>query len=542
MQDEKDMKNSAIEKVENIADKKKAAEEKRIKREAAAIAAAEKRERIREERKVGRDARARARFARRQAREIKRASLKRRQEERKEMRDGRREEKRRSVKGVSGGYIAAIVSLGCSVLVLGSLLTLSAFTDNFGTGKTNAAANTSQRAFYEFVGYVDNMETDMSKLFVSSDENLRQKILRDLTVKSNLADASLSQLPMTDDFKFYTSKYINQVGDYTKYLNDRLIDGYSITENEYKDLARLYEANKKLKTSLSELAGKIDENYDFDMLADNNPNDLILSGFNGLEENAADYPEMIYDGPFSDGLEARKPKGITGERINEFIAKEKFEKIFGEYGLEKTQVVGMTENSKIECYNVTANTDRGDIFAQFSVVGGHLVSFSSFKECEKINLGEEECVGIAGRFLESVGLKNMTCVWAQTDENTVTLNFVYTIGDVLVYPDMVKINVCRENGRVIGMDADSYYINHTVRKIENPAHTMAEAREKAEKNIEVSSASMAITPKGNGHEIFAYEFIGTKDGSTYYIYIDANTLKESDIFRLVETEQGEMLL
>ena len=428
------------------------------------------------------------------------------------------------------------------MLVLGSLLTLSAFTDKLGAGKTNAAANTSQRAFYDFVGYVDNMETDMSKLFVSSDREARQKILGEITVCSNLADASLAQLPITDESKYYTSKYINQVGDYTKYLNNRLIDGFNITDSEYEDLKKLYEANRKLKIILSNLASGIDENYDFDMLTDNNPNDLIISGFNGLEENATDYPEMIYDGPFSDGLEAQRPKGITGEEINELDAKEKFIAIFKEYGLEKTEVVGMTENSRIECYNVTANTDRGAIFAQFSKVGGHLVSFSSFKECENVNLGEEECEAIAGRFLESVGLKNMKCVWATEDENTVRLDFVYTIGDVFVYPDMVKVNVCRENGRVIGMDADAYYINHTVRKIVNPKHTMAEAREKAERNIDVYSAAMAITPKGNGHEIFAYEFIGVKDGATYYVYIDADTLKESDIFRLVETEQGEMLL
>ena len=541
MQDGKEMKNSAMEKTESIADKKKRTERNRAERETAALNAAEKRKIKREERKIVREARARARFAKRQAREIKRASAERKREEKRAKIEKAREDKRRE-RGNNGGWIAAVVSLGCSVLVLGSLLTLSAFTDKLGAGKTNAAANTSQRAFYDFVGYVDNMETDMSKLFVSSDREARQKILGEITVCSNLADASLAQLPITDESKYYTSKYINQVGDYTKYLNNRLIDGYNITDSEYEDLKKLYEANRKLKKILSDLASGIDENYDFDMLTDNNPNDLIISGFNGLEENATDYPEMIYDGPFSDGLEAQRPKGITGEEINELDAKEKFIAIFKEYGLEKTEVVGMTENSRIECYNVTADTDRGAIFAQFSKIGGHLVSFSSFKECENINLGEEECVAIAGRFLESVGLKNMKCVWATEDENTVRLDFVYTIGDVYVYPDMVKINVCRENGRVIGMDADAYYINHTVRKIVNPKHTMAEAREKAERNIDVYSASMAITPKGKGREIFAYEFIGVKDGATYYVYIDADTLKESDIFRLVETEQGEMLL
>ena len=46
------------------------------------------------------------------------------------------------------------------------------------------------------------------------------------------------------------------------------------------------------------------ENYDFKNLAENNANDLIVKQFNELEKSAVDYPQMIYDGPFSDGLDA----------------------------------------------------------------------------------------------------------------------------------------------------------------------------------------------------------------------------------------------
>ena len=103
-------------------------------------------------------------------------------------------------------------------------------------GKVNTNSANAQRSFYDFVGYVDNMETNMSKFFVATDEKGQQKILTDLAVQSNLADAALSELPIKDESKYLTSKYINQVGDYSKYLNNRLIDGYSLTEEEMNNM------------------------------------------------------------------------------------------------------------------------------------------------------------------------------------------------------------------------------------------------------------------------------------------------------------------
>ena len=136
-----------------------------------------------------------------------------------------------------GGWLAAVISLGCTVRALGSVLTLSLFTIVLDIGKKDGGAEASERAFYDLVGYVDNIETNMSKLFVASDSESRQRILGDLMVQSNLADSSLAALPIMDESKYYTSKYINQVGDYAKYLNNRLIDEQTLTNEDMDMLA-----------------------------------------------------------------------------------------------------------------------------------------------------------------------------------------------------------------------------------------------------------------------------------------------------------------
>ena len=71
---------------------------------------------------------------------------------------------------------------------------------------------------------------------------------------------------------------------------------------------------------------------------------------------------------------------------------------------------------------------------------------------------------------------------------------------------------------------------------------MGEAAEKVNVKLDVTEENVAIIPAGNGKERLAYEFVGTYNGSTYYVYIDANTLKEADIFKVVMTNEGTLLI
>ena len=63
---------------------------------------------------------------------------------------------------------------------------------------------------------------------------------------------------------------------------------------------------------------------DFSRLSVFLENDLSL-GFNELENMSASFPELIYDGPFSDGNKNREIKGLTGEEISKETAKEKYQ-------------------------------------------------------------------------------------------------------------------------------------------------------------------------------------------------------------------------
>ena len=455
----------------------------------------------------------------------------------------KKKSERKTAKRGIGGWLAAVISLGCAVLILGSLLTVQFIGVGGGSHPAmNASANTA-RNFYDFVGYVDGMETDMSKVFVSTDNGGRQKILTELSLKSNLADSALAQLPIADESKYYTSKYINQVGDYAKYLNNRLINGDSLTKDDLDNLQKLYEINVNLKSALSTLAAGVGENYDFKNLAENNANDLIVKQFNELEKSAVDYPQMIYDGPFSDGLDAIEPKGLDGEEISKMQAEENFNRDFASYGIKKIIETSAVENTKIDCYSVIAETEEGgDVAAQYTVKGGKLLSFLARKECADTEIDEDAAERSAEEFLAAAGFKNMKRVWRYETDGVEYFNYAYVHDGAIVYPDLVKLTVCRETGRVTGMDAEEYYLNHTERGKFTAKYSITQAEEKVNDTILVSGRNRAITPIGNGKETVAYEFIGTYEGDTYYVFIDANTLKEIKIYKAVDTDEGRLLI
>ncbi len=482
--------------------------------------------------------------------EIKREKLaertRKRQEKAEERRQKRelyakeRRERREKSRGI-GGWLAAVISLGCAVLVLGGLLAFTVFTP---MDEYLAVSTKEQQSFYDLVGYVDAIDVNLSKLVVSKDDENRQKLLGDVRVQSSLATESISSLSIKDEDKYYTTKFINQINDFSKYLSEKLIDGEKLSSDDISTLKDMLKVNSALRLSLSELASQIDENYDFQSLFEGKEGDIIISKFKELESNAVDYPHMIYDGAFSDGTTAKTAKYIENlQELSKAQAQEEFKKYFSSYGVKDIELVGETTREIIETYNFEgADEDGVTITAQITKKGGKLAEFNYYKDCNEDITSIEKSVEIATEFVEKVGYKALKPVWTADSGNVITVNFASVVDGVICYPDLVKVNVCRERGVVSGLEASSYIYNHVSRTVEKASVSLSDAKRKVSDEISVETSRLAIIPKGEGKEVLAYEFTGTADGSTFYVYIDAQTGKEVDVFKVIETTEGLLLM
>ncbi len=465
---------------------------------------------------------------------LKALSIKARNEEREKRALDRK--RRRDKNAGKGGYIAAIISLGIATLILSSVLT---FTFLMPTESDNQLEASYQRSFYDVVEQVNNMDLNLSKTLATKDSASMQGYLMDLAINSELAESNIQQLPLKDENKYYTAKLINQIGDYAKYLNKKLANGEKLSKEELSTLSRLYNANLSLKDTLYKSLSNMDKDFTFSSL-ENESDNFFLQNLGELQNLSVEYPELIYDGPFSDGVDRKEIKGLPLSETNEAGAQDEFVKIFGNYGLSDVAVQGETQGT-IGCFNVTAQVNDDNLFAQISKRGGKLIMFEYAGSCQEVNYLEDSAREEAENFLTSQSISNMKAVWCNLDNNVYTFNFAYENDGIIFYSDLIKIRVCAETKMVIGFEATSYYTNHTERLVPTATISENKAKEFVFEELVIQNSRLALIPIGTSSEKLCYEFECERDGQTFYVYIDATNGKQVEMFKVVESSDGKLL-
>ncbi len=472
--------------------------------------------------------------------ELKAQKLKARQELARQKAEVKREKsKTRASRGI-GGWLAAVISLGSCVLILATVLVWNVFMMN---GGEDMLSGVYQQAFYDLVGYVDNIDVNLSKLSVTADEGQSQKLLNEVSVQANLAESDLAALPLAEESRTGTVKFVNQLGDFSKYLSNKLIDGESVTAEDKKTLAEFKRINASLKADLTELAGKIDKNYNFLSLLSAEEDNIVLQKFAELQSNSVDYPQMIYDGPFADRPEkSAADKPVGGEKITAEEAKNQFIKLFSDYSVTEAAVVGEAEGEGFCSYNIEGLAGGEQIFAQIAC-DGRLIDFNWYMDCSNVNYGRDECISVATETLQKWGYRSIKPVWTTQSGTTIYVNFAEEQNGIIVYADMIKVSVCMERGAVYAADFKAYIENHKERSIEDPAITVETAERSLSEELEIKTSRLCYIPlEGSGKERLAYEFWGESHGDEYYIYIDAINGKQLQIFKVVQTTEGTLLM
>lgn len=122
------------------------------------------------------------------------------------------------------------------------------------------------------------------------------------------------------------------------------------------------------------------------------------------------------------------------------------------------------------------------------------------------------------------------------------INFAYKQDGVICYPDLIKVKLSLEDGKIVGFEARNYLIAHRDRDLEEPAISMEEAHRLLSPNLELMSSRLALIPTEGGKERLCYEFKGKHMGNTYIVYIDAMTGQEADILQIIESDKGSLAI
>ena len=147
----------------------------------------------------------------------------------------------------------------------------------------------------------------------------------------------------------------------------------------------------------------------------------------------------------------------------------------------------------------------------------------------------------AEEFVTAMGFEEMKGVWYNEIDGIAFVNLAPVVNDIVYYPDIVKVKVCTDDGRIIGLEANNYAANHVKRDLAAPKKSAEECMSGLCKRIDITSHRLALIPL-NSKEILCREFTAMKDDLTYIIYSDASTGEEVSILRVVDEDQGQMII
>ena len=437
--------------------------------------------------------------------------------------------------------IIVTIILSIAVVALGILYGISLSSlNNFQT----SLENVYQKNFYELVDEVNNAETKLNKVLASNSNTYRSKLLKEVSKNASEAQTRLNMLPYSINGLSDTISFVNQLSGYTETLAKSLDKGEKIDEKDQETLEKVYESVVNIKKSLNSMSKQMWEGYNItssSLKLDGDYNSLTsdMSAMNGED---IEYPTMIYDGPFSDSQVNKEVKGLNFSEVSMETAKNNLGKILTNISVDNLKFNGES-SGHFQTYDFSYEDENGVYtFAQVTKKGGKLLTLSSqnIYKTKKLELANAEKIALD--FAKKAGIESMKVVWSDVVGDDAFINLAPVIDGVIIYPDLVKVKVDLTKGDVLGFEASSYYMNHVNRKILPARITESVAKAKIYSGLYVKDSRLALIPLEYGEEVLCYEFICSMNGNTYYVYINAVNGAEENILKVVQTDNGNLLM
>ncbi len=418
-----------------------------------------------------------------------------------------------------------------------------------------ASENKYNMSFFELVDYVQNVETYLAKALISTTPEHGAETLTNVWREASIAQSCLSQLPIDSHELENTSRFLNQVSDYSYSLSRKNIAGQSLSEEDLKNIKELHTYSLELENTLNQLStdlnnGRIKwgelKNEGTKAFA-TQVSTITKDSFSNLEENFHEYAGLIYDGAFSEHITSAEKKGLTGEDVDEEKAKEIVKKFYGEDKIESINSNGFSENAEIPSFDFSVKMKDNDNSATISVSkkGGHIIFANYNKTVNAETISQEKADEIAKNFLNAHGYTDMKETYYLKQNGIVTINYAYTQNNsnneqVIIYPDLIKVKVALDDGSVLGIETSGYLNSHTTRNFASNIITKEKAKEVLNKELQIESENLAIIPTKWNTEVYCWEFKGKVEDNEFLVYINAETGKEEDILIIVNTPDGTL--
>ncbi len=410
----------------------------------------------------------------------------------------------------------------------------------------------NQRAFAELTAAVGELDAALEKGLYAATPSLFAAQCTQAYGKALAAQTALGELPYGNVELEQTAAFLAKAGDYVMVLAKHAAGGAACTEEERETLRGLRQAAAELSSALRELeaalyAGTV-EPQDLEAvqarLAQAAEGGQIPAGslFQDIEAEFPELPTLIYDGPFSEHLAGRSPRMLEG--LPQVSAEEARETAAAFLDL-KAEVFTLAAGGEgeIPTYSFTAQVDGGSLWVEVTRTGGQILSVVSDRPVSEAVLTQEEAQQAAAAFLAGHGYAGMVPTYFIQQEGVLIASFAAAQDGVVCYPDLVKVSVALDSGRLAGFESHGYLMCHGSRTLAQPAVDREEAQASVSPDLTVLAHQLAVIPTGGQYEVLCHEFKCRRpDGGHAIVYVNAGTGQEERILLLLEDETGTLVL
>lgn len=423
------------------------------------------------------------------------------------------------------------------VLVLGILCVVQTVKANRYERETLLAR---QMALVSLDENLNNIATNLEKTIYVNSSSMLSKLSSELWRETSGAKLSLGMLPTGDTAVSNTYKFLSQIGEFVMALERKSAEGKKLSTEERKQLTELYSYCQKLNQQISQMCYDMENgNFSFESvdstITDKNIDMRTFNqGFDDTEQSLTDLPTLIYDGPFSDHLLQNEAKFLKGQQtVSRDEAKKIAEKLCEN---EKDSITyAYDEDSDIPCYVFECKSHTIAI----TKTGGKPCYMIGSGYAGEVQLKYEDAVEKAKAYLNKIGYENMKETYYFAEDGICTVNFAAVDGDIILYPDLIKVSVNLENGEIISFDATGYISNHTERDNLTPKIDYYKAQETITDNLQIMEKQICVIPTDWKTEQLCYEFhCKSEDNKELLIYIDCTTGEEDNILILLYSDNG----
>lgn len=249
--------------------------------------------------------------------------------------------------------------------------------------------NFYQQAAQELGDSMRNLEVNLSKVANSNTSSTQMRYLMKVESESDRALADLSMLPLSGEDVEKTTKFINQTNAYCLTLSEKLGSGEKLSDEEIASIQHLQKVAKNYSHRIEKM---LRDNKDSSLteLFNSEKNGGLYNTSSGNDEGEKetfDYPQLIYDGPFSDSVNKHTiDTSSTAMSVDE--VEKKVVEYLSDYNIKEIKHTGDADNmAKVYIFSVTI--EGGELNVHATVDKGMIVQFSAYSEQDKDNQNQQ---------------------------------------------------------------------------------------------------------------------------------------------------------